>query len=71
VYSKPKLLIKMNKHISQYSIAELILSFIAYEPSQYDEKNQSFLDMKIQIVEELLDNFALESDLEVLPKKMT
>lgn len=55
----------MNKHINQYSIAELILNFIAYEPSVYDEKNQTFLDMKIQIIEEILDNFALESDLEV------
>ena len=65
MYTKPKLLLKMNKHINQYSIAELILNFIAYEPSQYDEKNQAYLDTKTEIIEELLDNFALESDLEV------
>ena len=55
----------MSKHIKEQSIAELVLNFIAYEVSQYDEKNAFHLETKIQIVEEILDNYGLESDLEV------
>lgn len=65
MYSKPKLLLQMSKHVNQRSISELILDFIAYEAVQYEEKNMLYLDMKFEIIEVLLDNFAMESDLEV------
>lgn len=55
----------MTKQIKEQSIAELVLNFIAYEVSQYDEKNAFYLETKIQIVEEILDNYAVETDIEV------
>ena len=55
----------MSKQLAEYSIAELLLSFIAYEVSQFDEKKILHTNMKIQVVEQLLNNFNVENDIEV------
>lgn len=68
VYSKD-FLPKMTKHAYQPSISELILSFIAYESIQYEESNVSYFNIKINVVQKLLDNFAIECHSEVIKIK--
>lgn len=65
VYSKPTMLENMARHIAQRSIAELLLNFIAYDPMFYDERNPTFQQMKLDVIDQLLLNFKKNQDLEV------
>ena len=65
VYSKTNVLMNLTKHVPQRSIAELVLNFIAYDPMFYEEKNQVYQDLKLEVVDKLLQNFSSNRDLEV------
>jgi serine/threonine-protein phosphatase 6 regulatory subunit 3 len=57
VYDKKGLLFQMSKHIAQRSIAELLIIFLGYEAVHYDEKNMTFLELKLQVLDCLLSIF--------------
>jgi hypothetical protein len=58
---------KMVQYLGDRSISEVLVLFLSYENMQYGEKNPDFTELKLEMVEMMLNNLCQTDDVEVNP----
>lgn len=65
VYEKEGTMTNLLKHINDKSISEVLTLFMCYETFQYEEERPTFLQTKLQVVDQLLNIITTKEDMEV------
>jgi hypothetical protein len=66
VFENPHHLHKMVVHVGVRSISELFPLFLAYESVHYEERKTDYCDLKLEIIDEIINLISQTADPEVI-----